>query len=311
MAERILIIKQGALGDIVLSLGRMQALRELHPDAHFTMLTMGIFAPFMQGTGIFDDILIDNRKSFLHIAELARTISGLVKGRFDIIYNMQLTERNRYYFRLMRLFSPAGDWDWYEYYGDQSRHRIHKTGFLGCGTEEITKWNPPSRRTDLSEVHGEGKHFDLLPAHYVLMIPGCSPQHTYKRWPVAHYREIVRRLEQRGISVVLLGTKAEEREAQEIGRGFSGVVSMIGLTSLADIPQVARRALAVIGNDTGTSHMASLAGANTIAIFDHRNAESILCGPNSVSLVSDAGVELITPDRVWEHLEPKLKQSFH
>ena len=47
-AQRILIIKHGALGDVVLAMGTMKRLRELHPEAHITLMTMGMFVPMAE-----------------------------------------------------------------------------------------------------------------------------------------------------------------------------------------------------------------------------------------------------------------------
>lgn len=83
--------------------------------------------------------------------------------------------------------------------------------------------------TDLSFMHGEGLHFDELPERYVMMIPGCSPSHPYKRWPVENFCALARRLAERGISSVVIGTRAEAAEVEAIaasspGRQFSGQV---------------------------------------------------------------------------------------
>ena len=39
--EHVLVIKHGALGDVVLALGAMQAIRRHHPDATITLLKIG------------------------------------------------------------------------------------------------------------------------------------------------------------------------------------------------------------------------------------------------------------------------------
>ena len=52
-AQRILIIKHGALGDVVLAMGTMKRLRELHPEAHITLMTMGMFVPMAEQLGVF------------------------------------------------------------------------------------------------------------------------------------------------------------------------------------------------------------------------------------------------------------------
>ena len=303
--ENILIIKHGALGDVVLSLGTMQALKREHPDARFTLMTMKAFVSIAEQAGVFDDFIVDNRRSLFNIKETRRVLGSVLAGRFSRIYDMQFSQRTRIYRRLLRLLAPKGSYEWVEVVAGQCR-TITKRCRLGIGCEQISPAQVTQVTTDLRFLHGEGKHFDMLPQRYVLLIPGCSPQHPYKRWPVENYREIVRRLAERGIQAVVLGTAAEAAEAEAICADNPTVVNMVGRTSLLDVPQVALRALAVVGNDTGPSHMAALTGVFTVAIFDHRNARSVLRGQHCASLVSEAGVELITPDEVWGHLAPHL-----
>lgn len=306
--ERILIIKHGALGDVVQALGSMQALKKEHPKAHFTLLTMKPFVAIAEQAGVFDAFIVDNRRSLFNLSETRRVLGAILAGRFDAVYNFQFSQRTRIYRRLLRLLAPRGEYRWVDSASSTCRS-LSKRRRFGWGREVMTEHPLPKVVTDLRFLHGEGKHFDKLPERYVLLIPGCSPQHPYKRWPVENYRELVRRLAERGIPAVVLGTKAEAAEAAAICEGNPSVTNMVGLTSLLDVPQVALRALAVVGNDTGPSHMSAFTGVFTIGIFDHRNAHCVLRGPNCASLVSEDGVALITPDMVWERLAPQLPQE--
>ena len=47
---RILVIKLGALGDVVQALGPMAAIRRHHADAHITALTAPAFAPLLEAS---------------------------------------------------------------------------------------------------------------------------------------------------------------------------------------------------------------------------------------------------------------------
>lgn len=42
-------------------MGTMKRLRELHPEAHITLMTMGMFVPMAEQLGVFDDFIVDNR----------------------------------------------------------------------------------------------------------------------------------------------------------------------------------------------------------------------------------------------------------
>lgn len=307
--KNILVIKHGALGDFALALGTMRMLRRRHPHDRLTLMTMAPFVKIAEQAGIFDDYIIDNRLPWWRLKETRRVVGAILSGNYERVYDLQDTQRTGSYRFLWRMFSPAGIRRWYAANPCAPDPRVYLLGKcmgIGPGRLRTAPHTLPAEMTDLTFLHGEAKHFDRLPERYVLLIPGSSPKHPYKRWPVENYREIVRRLAERGIPAVLLGTQDEAAEASAIAEGNPNVVSMVGLTGLLDVPQVARRALAVLGNDTGPSHMAAFTGVFTISIIDHRNPRSVLRGPNCRSLVSPGAVDCITPDEVWQLLEPHL-----
>lgn len=303
--ENILIIKHGALGDVVLAIGTMLLLRERHPEARFTLMTMRPFVSLVEQTGIFADYVIDNRKAMLNLPETWRVLRALRDGRFDVIYDLQGRDRTRTYRCLLRWLAHRGHYDWHDYHHHCCYHTEKETVFLPA-REEQQEEVLPFATTDLRFMSGKGEYFHLLPENFVMLIPGCSPQHPYKRWPVERYRELVQRLAQRSVSAVVIGTRAEEEEVKAICAGQPTAVNMVGKTSLLDVPQIALRARAVVGNDTGPSHMASLTGAFTIALYDHRTRLSVLTGPNSRCLVSEAEITRIGVEDVWRELEPAL-----
>ena len=297
--EKILIIKHGALGDVVLAMGTLQAIRREHPEAELWLLTAKGFFPIAQAMGIFTGCLEDNRRGKV---ETLRVLRGIARGGFTDIYDFQQSQRARFYRRVLRFLWPRGVYRWVDT-KTQQLITITKKCSWGVGRAQVQAAHIPWEKTDLSGMRAEGKHFDMLPQRYVLFIPGCSAKHTYKRWPVERYGELADRLGRMGISVVVLGTRDEAAEGEAIARGRDWVVNMVGLTSLTDVPQVALRSLAVVGNDTGPTHMAAMTGRFTIGLFDHRNARSVLRGDHVANLVSPGGVELIGVEEVWEKLD--------
>lgn len=303
--EKILVIKLGALGDFVLSIGTMRRIQELHPQAEFTLMTGSPFVSIAKQMGMFSHYIIDNRGSYFNLPDRSRLVREVMAGDFDRIYDLQANSRTRKkYFSALRFFLPRS-FVWCDAYLGRER-RVEKTHRWGIGTVHSSPAENPGRTTDLSFLHGEGKYFHLLPERFVLLIPGCSPNHPHKRWPIANFSELARRLAERGIGSVLIGTAAEEKELTEIAASTPLAVNMMNKTSLADVPQLALRALATVGNDTGPSHMASLSGAPAIALYDNRTKQGALTGPRSVNMVSPSTIDLITPDMVWEKLQPFL-----
>lgn len=310
--EHILIIKHGALGDFVMDIGAIFFIRDQHPGAKFTLMTSAPFVSLGKQLGFIDDFIIDNRKTF----KTPGILKQVLRGGFTHVYDLQCRPRTMSYRTWLRLLWPVGTYEWYMSKGIHDnrpaqdttmRYTIRKTHRLGFGTMTASPWGVEMPVSDISFLHGKGEHFDMLPERFVLFIPGCSARNAYKRWPVECFVEIARRLATQGIKTVVIGTKAEEAEISAISQSDpTNIINMMGLTELMDIPQIALRSRCAIGNDTGPSHMASLSGAPVIGLYDKRTGHAKLLGPRSTSIVSDSTIDLITPDRVWEVLQPYI-----
>ena len=245
-AQRILIIKHGALGDVVLAMGTMKRLRELHPEAHITLMTMGMFVPMAEQLGVFDDFIVDNRLPYWKLGATWRAVRSIVKGNFDVVYDLQESSRTRKRYYPAVRFLLNHDMDWVACNSGERRKLLKKKSFR-WGKVEREPFRLERVLTDLSFMHGEGLHFDELPERYVMMIPGCSPNHPYKRWPVENFCALAKRLAARGVSSVVIGTRAEAAEVEAIAASSPLAVSFLGKSSLMDIPQMALRSLACVG----------------------------------------------------------------
>lgn len=301
--QNILVIKLGALGDFIISLGTMMQIRKQFPEARITLMTNKAFLNIARQSEAFDDYIIDNRASYWNFKEQLRLFRDVMKCSPDCIIDLQNNKRTRlkYYPVLRYCIGKSFLWSAYG-----ATHRVTKTRGCSWGTQEAAELTLQHATTDLSFLHGENKHFDELPEKFVLFIPGCSPTHPYKRWPVDHFKQLALRLAEKGIHTVVMGTAAEAAEVNAIAAASPMVVSMLNKTSLLDIPDLVRRSIAVVGNDTGPSHIAAFSGRPTIAIFDQRTASSVTTGPQSINLVSPSTIDLITVDIVWEKLTPHL-----
>lgn len=304
-AQRILMIKHGALGDVVLAMGTMKRLRELHPEAHITLMTMGMFVPMAEQLGVFDDFIVDNRLPYRKLGATWGAIRSIVKGNFNVVYDLQESSRTRKRYYPAVRFLLDHDMDWVACNSGERRRLLKKGGFR-FGRVVKEPFHLERILTDLSFMHGEGLHFDELPERYVMMIPGCSPSHPYKRWPVENFCALARRLAERGISSVVIGTRAEAAEVEAIAASSPLAVSFLGKSTLMDIPQMALRSLACVGNDTGPTHMCAYAGVPVTAIFCHRTRKSAITARCISNLISPGAIEEITVDQAWSTLEPFL-----
>jgi len=106
----------------------------------------------------------------------------------------------------------------------------------------------------------------LRPRRYAVLHPGASS--PTRRWPVASYAEVARRLHREGLRVVLTGSAAEAGLTDAlVRRAGVPVVDLCGRTDLPGLALLLRDSAVLVGNDTGTAHLAAAVGARSVTIF--------------------------------------------
>jgi len=107
-AKEVLVIKLSALGDFVLSLGAMKAVREFHPSARITLLTTPPFEDFAAHCPYFDRIETDGRPATMKAT--TALLSRIRKTKYDIIYDFQTSGRTKNYFTALSRTGKAPLW---------------------------------------------------------------------------------------------------------------------------------------------------------------------------------------------------------
>jgi ADP-heptose:LPS heptosyltransferase len=273
--QKILIVKLGAFGNVILSLGAFRAIRDFHADARISVLTSAAYAEWLGTFPYFDEVLVDPHPAWWDRPTARRLGRMLADGDFDRVYDLQTSKRSSWYFALL----PAKhrpEWSGIAYGcslpdRDKRRNCLHdavrqKGQLRQAG---ITAFPPP----DVSWMFGDIARFGL-PRDFALLVPGSSPDRLVKRWPAAQYRRLAERLAERGIASVVLGAGAEADLAAQIPGG----IDLIGRTSFGDLASLARAAKFAVGNDTGPMHLIATAGCPSITLFSNDSNPS-QCAP--------------------------------
>jgi ADP-heptose:LPS heptosyltransferase len=264
---RILVIKLGALGDIILSMEAFQSIREHHPDARITLLTRKPFEAITRTMPWFDEVLVDPSPKFHQLGKLLAFRSALRRGNFHRVYDLQTNDRTALYFHLLRPHPP----EWCGIVkGCSHRRHDHRRDPVPA-TERLLRFLesvgvPRSGPPDLRWLDDPLDGFEL-PGRFALIIPGCAPQHPVKRWPARHFATLADGLQAKGLAVLAIGTKVDEAAIAEIQALAPHVISLAGKTTVPQIAALARRASTVVGNDTGPVHITAIAGAPTFVVM--------------------------------------------
>ena len=275
-AEKILVIKLGALGDFIYALGPMKAIREQHKHAHITLLTTATYKTLGQKCGYFDDVILDPRPKWFQFKKILDWKQFLNAQKFTRVYDLQNNDRTALYFKL---FNPKPEWVGAvngASHQNASPERSQYHAFLGHaatlkigGVHNVTLDN-------LAWMQPETAH--TLKPNSVLIVAGSAPSRPQKRWPVKHYRSLCAALLLRGFNPVLLGTQSEAEVNNEIASALD-VTNLTGQTTIYDLPHLARQAVGAIGNDTGPIHILSVTGMTLLALYDSAESNIIKHGP--------------------------------
>jgi ADP-heptose:LPS heptosyltransferase len=265
--NEILVVKLGALGDVILSMDAFNAIRAHHPDARITLLTRNPFAPLAEKMPWFDAVLTDPNPSLFQIGKWWRLRKMLRSGGFQRVYDLQCNDRTGFYFRLFG--RDNGEWCGTAKGCSHQRHDHRRDPVPAA--ERLLRFLesvdvPRAGAADTSWLTGDVAALGL-PEKFVMIIPGCAPQHPHKRWPAAHYAELAHQLDKQGIATVAVGTGVDLAAIREIQAIAPAVMNLAGKTDIGQLAEVARKALGVVGNDTGPIHIAAITGAPTLVLM--------------------------------------------
>jgi ADP-heptose:LPS heptosyltransferase len=274
--ERVLVIRLGALGDFVLSLGPMAAIRHYHAKARITLLTTAPFAGLGRASPYCDEVMIDERAPWWQPWSIFALARRLRRGGFQRVYDLQTSGRTARYWRAMGRPEWSGHAPGASHaHRDAARDTLHTierqmAQLKLAGIEDVPA-------ADLSWVRADVRRFGVK-APYVLFVPGGSAHRPRKRWPAEKFTALARTFVRLGIAPVLIGGEAEDEVLAEIARHVPEGINLCGKTSFEEIAVLGHAALGAIGNDTGPMHLIAAAGAPSLVLFSSES-DPDLCAP--------------------------------
>lgn len=300
--NNILIMKPSALGDIVLALPALTALRKTFPDAKISWLVRPEFAPLLENHPHLDEIIPFDRnllaKSFVSrnaLGALFRLIRKLHSSKFDVVFDLQGLFRTALLTRATSCKKIYGMLEPREmahlFYTYQIKHDfkcIHLVDFYlkmvnaaieNCGisvpAQPEVHFELPVSQIDTDSVNEKLKNLDIQPDRYVVFVPGSA--HVDKCWPAERFAELADRISSEfNLPIIAVGTKSETALIEKIQNAAkTKIASLAGQTSLKELVELLRAARLVVSNDTGPGHIASALGTPLVMMYSWSNPARI------------------------------------
>nr|WP_298214787.1 glycosyltransferase family 9 protein [Acidocella sp.] len=252
---RVLVIRHGAFGDIVLSFPAFAAIRARHARDEITLLTTAPYAPLLRASPWFDRVETDAKPGWWNLPGLLRLRRQL--AGFGMVYDLQTSGRSSRYFALAGRPPWSGIARGCRFPDAANRASLHTRERLEQQLR-LAGIPAPLPRPDLSWLRGDTGHLGL-PGRYAVFIPGAAPHRPEKRLPAGTFRAVAAAL---GMPVVVAGTAAETPLARVIGG-----LDATGKTDIFQLASLLRGAAFALGNDTGPMHLAAALGVPCVSLF--------------------------------------------
>jgi len=281
----VLVIRLGALGDVVRTRFAFAGVRALYPRAHIEWLVEDRAAAGLVGLpGLDGRVEVPRRKlrarhPSVALATLRGFAAQLRERRYDLSIDFHGVFRSGFLAWAARIPVRVGygppvakeGSHWFQTLRAPVR-AAHVSRFeRNAALVRFLGGEVPEHPNVLALDATLAPALAALPERFALIHPGTSPKTTYKRWEAEHFAAVARGLHERAgvTSLVAFGPVAGEREAaRAVVAAANGAAALAPATdSLAEFLALLARASLFVGCDSGPMHLATLAATPVVAIF--------------------------------------------
>jgi ADP-heptose:LPS heptosyltransferase len=314
--EKILVINFGQLGDIVLSLPILRAIRETFSSAEIALLVGKPGEVVIDMAGIADETISVDRvdlrdgQKFGSIWKILKLVKEVRRRKFDLVIDLHsLKETNILGFLSgapLRLYAKRENrsLDFLSNFRpppkdeDRNKHATERywdvVTALGISKNNSTHLLKPRAESDrviekLLEKENVGREEDV-----VGLFVGAG--HPSRRWPLARFAELAREVYEKTKirSVVFVGPE-EQNIYEEIRALFSGSAILLKDLSLYELTSALARISLLVSNDTGPAHIAAAVNTPVVLLLGRLIPNTFTpLGENNRILYSRTIAELTT-----------------
>lgn len=330
--RNILVIDFGQLGDVVLSLPALRAIRERFSKARITVAVGKPGAAVIELSGYADSTLVVDRVALrdgfkpLSIARVFKLVKDVRDRKFDFVVDLHsLSETNILGFlsgASQRLYSrrPTRSLDFLSNFrprppvevDHRQRHLIDRylDVLIPLGVQNASRL--PSltpRPADIAAIDRIlMKAKADIGAPLVGIFPGAG--HPSRRWPLERFAELADFLVRNDrVRILAFAGPEEQAFVHEIRRSFPAATVVLDRLTIPQLAAAQSRLTAFISNDTGPMHIASAVGSPVVLLLDKRAPKSYLPQGDRHRVIYSSEIQSIDVEEVYTATRAVLAES--
>ena len=281
-ALSILIIKIGALGDVILAAPSMRAIREKFPMATIKLLTGIENREVFTGSPYIDEIIVSDFKNrdngFGGVLRIGRRLRA---ENFDITIDFQNSKKSH----ILSFLSCAAKRYGYDngkfsflinrkIKDDRTplapvKHQLRVLGLLGIyNIDEKLELRPTKEASEWTDSF-LAAHWVKPGSRIVAINIGSSPRWITKLWPTKYFVELCDKLAKRlNARIVLIGLEKEsDRIDMFLKSTKSKPIIALGKTTIPKLIALVKKCDLLISGDSAPIHVAASTGTSFVGLF--------------------------------------------
>lgn len=330
--RNILVIDFGQLGDVVLSLPALRAIRGRFPHARITVAVGKPGAPIVELSGYADAVMPVDRVGLrdgskaLALISIARFVKDVRRAKFDFIIDLHsLSETNLLGFLSgapQRLYArrPGRSLDYLSNFRPQppvednsdSKHAIDRylDVLIPLGIKDTPRVpRLPTRAADDAAIE---QMLKKEKAQSETMLVGLFPGagHPGRRWPLERFAELADMLVRNdGVRVIVFAGPEERALVKEMRAAFPRSTVFFDRLTIPQLAAALVRLSAFVSNDTGPMHVATAVGTSVVALLDRPTPNSFVPIEERHRVLYSQTIKELTTDEVYAATRALLAAS--
>ena len=287
--KRILLVRTDRLGDVILTLPMLPALRQCFPNAYIAMLLRRYTGEVLEGNPNVDELIwYDDNDGLVPFDRMSATLR---EKQFDIA--VVVYPRFRLAWLMFRSGIPVRVGTGYRYYSilfnkkvyehrkNAQRHELEYNlnllKELGCKLPVNFKPEffiniPESAQTKVDTLlHSIGVEENK----FIVIHPGSGG--SAREWSPDNFGALASCfIHEAGLKVVVTGTKTEEEKVSAVVDASNGqAISLVGKLTIKELGALIRSAKLFVSNSTGPLHLGVAMGTPVVGLFPQHQAMSV------------------------------------
>jgi ADP-heptose:LPS heptosyltransferase len=325
--RNILVIDFGQLGDVVLSLPALRAIRGRFPHARITLAVGKPAGEIVRLSGFADDVLEVDRVALrdgvklVSIGRIFKFVGQVRKAKFDFVIDLHsLSETNLLGFlsgapRRLYARRPGRSLDYLANFEPrpprEAKHAhavdryldvIKPLGIENAPRLPVLKTAAAADKSVEAILKKENANSGTL---LVGLFPGAG--HESRRWPLEHFAEVADHLiRNEKVRVIVFAGPEERPLIPQMRTMFPAKTIFLDRLTIPQLLSAQARLTLFVSNDTGPAHTAAAVGTPVVVIMDRPTPNNFMPVGDHHRLIGAEKITLVPVQQVYQAVRELL-----